>query len=66
MSKLVSKMQKGRICVDCSKKIVTKAWLAHALKWMEQTVWVEMCSSFKMAVWYRTVVSLHQVSTTLL
>jgi hypothetical protein len=42
------------------KEIVTKAWIAHAMKWMEKTVWVENCaSSFKNGSSGRTVVSLH-------
>ena len=57
---LVSKLQTEAYSSLVPKEIVTKAWFAHAMKWMEKTVWVENCaSSFKNGKSGTTVVSLH-------
>lgn len=57
---LVWKLQTEGYASLVPKKSVTKAWLAHALKWMDKTVWVENCaSSFKNGSSGSTVVSLH-------
>ncbi|KAF9771577.1 hypothetical protein IL306_010775 [Fusarium sp. DS 682] len=58
--KLVFKLQTEAYASLVPREAVTKAWMAHALKWMEKTVWVENCaSSFKNGSSGRTVVSLH-------
>lgn len=60
VAKLVTKLQTEAYASLVPREIVTRAWLAHALKWMEKTVWVENCaSSFKNGQSGRTVVSLH-------
>ena len=57
---LVYKLQTEGYSSLVPKGIVTKAWLAHAMKWMEKTVWVEKCASpFKNGSSRSTVVSLH-------
>ena len=57
---LVSKLQTEAYSSLVPKELVTKAWFAHAMKWMEKTVWVENCaSSFKNGKSGTTVVSLH-------
>jgi hypothetical protein len=57
---LVFKLQTEGYAAVVPRGLVTTAWLAHALKWMEKTVWVEGCaSSFKNGQAGRTVVSLH-------
>lgn len=58
--KLVAKLQTEAYASLVPKATVTEAWIAHAIKWMEKTVWVENCaSSFKNGSSGRTVVSLH-------
>lgn len=58
--KLVYKLQTEAYASLVPKSAVSKAWVAHAMKWMEKTVWVENCaSSFKNGDSGRTVVSLH-------
>lgn len=58
--KLVYKLQTEAYSSVVPTAAVSRAWLAHALKWMEKTVWVENCaSSFKNGSAGRTVVSLH-------
>lgn len=60
VAKLVYKLQTEAYASLVPKEIVTKAWVAHALKWMEKTVWVENCaSSFKNGSSGKTVISLH-------
>ncbi|KAF5636924.1 steroid monooxygenase [Fusarium sp. NRRL 25303] len=60
VGKLVFKLQTEAYASLVPREAATKAWLAHALKWMEKTVWVENCaSSFKNGSSGRTVVSLH-------
>lgn len=57
---LVTKLQTEAYSSLVPKEIVTKAWLAHARKWIEKTVWVENCaSSFKNGRSDDTVISLH-------
>jgi hypothetical protein len=58
--KLITKLQTEAYTSLVPKSHVTDAWIAHATKWMEKTVWVENCaSSFKNGSSGRTVVSLH-------
>ncbi|EWY79376.1 hypothetical protein FOYG_17454 [Fusarium oxysporum NRRL 32931] len=58
--KLVFKLQTEAYASLVPREVVTEAWLAHAMKWMDKTVWVEGCaSSFKNGSSGRTVVSLH-------
>ncbi|EME43716.1 hypothetical protein DOTSEDRAFT_130807 [Dothistroma septosporum NZE10] len=60
VSKLVWKLQTEGYSSLVVKENVSKAWVAHALKWMEKTVWVENCaSSFKNGDSGKTVISLH-------
>lgn len=60
IQQLVYKLQTEGYSSLVPKSTVTDAWLAHALKWMEKTVWVENCaSSFKNGSSGKTVVSLH-------
>ena len=58
--KILWKLQTENYASFSPKPIVTKAWQAHALKWMEKTVWVEGCpSSFKNGAKSGPVISLH-------
>ncbi|KAK4553516.1 hypothetical protein LTR86_009312 [Recurvomyces mirabilis] len=58
--KLVFKLQTEAYSSLCPKAAVSDAWIAHAMKWMQKTVWVESCaSSFKNGDSGKTVVSLH-------
>ena len=58
--RLLWKMQTEAYASFVPKPIVTKAWQAHALKWMDKTVWVESCnSSFKNGKSSGPVISLH-------
>ncbi|KAJ4316129.1 hypothetical protein N0V94_005617 [Neodidymelliopsis sp. IMI 364377] len=60
MCKLIVKLQTEGYASLVPKTPVSDAWLAHATKWIEKTVWVENCaSSFKNGSSGRTVVSLH-------
>nr|RBQ97532.1 hypothetical protein FVER53263_05843 [Fusarium verticillioides] len=60
IQKLVYKLQTEGYASLVPRQVVTGAWVAHAMKWMEKTVWVEGCaSSFKNGSSGRTVVSLH-------
>lgn len=60
VGKLVFKLQTEGYASVVPKPEVCDAWLAHATKWMEKTVWVENCaSSFKNGRSDRTVISLH-------
>lgn len=57
---LLYKLQTEAYASLVPKDTVTNAWLAHAVKWMDKTVWVEKCaSSFKNGSSGKTVVSLH-------
>ena len=58
--KLLSKLQTENYASLVPKSLVVKAWQAHALKWVEKTVWVEGCaSSFKNGRSSGPVISLH-------
>ena len=58
--KLVFNLQTENYASFVPKSMVTKAWQAHALKWMEKTVWVDGCSSsFKNGRSGGPVISLH-------
>lgn len=60
IGRFIEKLQTEAYSSVVPKEIVSEAWLAHAMKWMEKTVWVENCaSSFKNGESGRTVISLH-------
>lgn len=58
--KLMHKLQTEAYSSLVPTETVSKAWLSHALKWMQKTVWVENCaSSFKNGQSGESVTSLH-------
>lgn len=60
ISKLIFKLQTEAYASFALRPVVSKAWLAHTLKWMDKTVWVEGCpSSFKNGKSRAPVISLH-------
>ncbi|KAF5628930.1 steroid monooxygenase [Fusarium sp. NRRL 52700] len=60
VGRLLFKLQTEAYASFVPRQAVTRAWLEHAQKWMEKTVWVEHCaSSFKNGSSGTTVVSLH-------
>lgn len=60
VGKMIYKLQTEAYGSLVTKPAVSKAWIDHAMKWMEKTVWTENCaSSFKNGSSGKTVVSLH-------